>query len=380
MKVLKAIRMPVLTCLFVFLVLLATGTAHADGIIVGVESVNLQIPYQRALILFREGKETLILQSKYEALKNPGNTLGWVVPVPAVPEVASMKEEDAYNMFRILDRITCPTFTNMETVVFLVLVLGLFFLSLIPLLMCLLSLFLPFLSWTRNNRGKLVRFSLSALSICVLVFLLGPGLFKAGKFSGVETIGEYHVGIYDVRIIKSKDSLELIQWLNANKFTFTEKNKSAFDEYIKQGWCFVVAQVKVNAEKAHEESSVVLSEGLIAPLILRFQHEIPVYPLALTATGGQETEVLIYLAAKNKMSCGDRLQLQYAGHSGLSYDLGSSIQTNVEPKGFFKPEDLSSLPYLCKFKGILTPSQMKEDISFVPASDNRFYREHIIRW
>ena len=38
------------------------------------------------------------------------------------------------------------------------------------------------------------------------------------------------------------------------------------------------------------------------------------------------------------------------------------------------------LGYLCKFKGFLTPEQMKTDLEFVRAGDDEPYREHVYVW
>jgi len=40
----------------------------------------------------------------------------------------------------------------------------------------------------------------------------------------------------------------------------------------------------------------------------------------------------------------------------------------------------TSLVYLCKFKGKLTPEQMKRDLYFSPATDSAAYRKHVFRW
>ena len=117
-------------------------------------------------------------------------------------------------------------------------------------------------------------------------------------------------------------------------------------------------------------------EGLVAPLIVRFACRTPIYPIALTSLAGQETEILLYTATQNKMTCGGRLRLRYAGEWR---GLGKWIQSEVEPEGFFEDEDLL-LPYFCRFRDTLTPAQMREDISFTPASNSKPYREHVWRW
>ena len=88
----------------------------ADGMMFWREEIPPKIPYQRALILFDKGTETLILQSRYEIPKGDGNsTLGWVLPVPAVPEVASMPADMAEDLFMDLSEYSRPRVTKIAS-------------------------------------------------------------------------------------------------------------------------------------------------------------------------------------------------------------------------------------------------------------------------
>ena len=93
--------------------LVATGTLYADGKMYWSERIPPTIPYQRALIGFRDGTETLVLHSNY-ALPQAASDhpLGWVVPVPAVPEVATMPAWAASHLFGRLDGFTRPHVTR----------------------------------------------------------------------------------------------------------------------------------------------------------------------------------------------------------------------------------------------------------------------------
>ena len=349
--------------------------ATADGKMYWRESIPPKIPYQRALILFKDGTETIVLQSKYEIPKTEEKaSLGWVVPVPAVPQVASMPADMARHVFMYLSRNSRPRVTRILPTVFNGLFLGTVGVSLLTLLLCLLSLAVPFPSWFQQNRGRLLRGSLYGLLACLLMGLLIPSVAAARGSFGVDVIAEHRVGIYDVRIVRSNDSGNLISWLNANEFRFAKEDRAAFDSYVSRGWCFVVANI--NPTTGQDERTVV-SEGLAAPLILRFPHDAPIYPVTLTGTGNHETEILIYLASSAKMTCDDRLTLRFAGEM-QKYSL-AYLPEMVEPEGFFKPDD-PSCPYLCKFKDTLTPSQMTQDIVFTTAGDNEHYREHIVKW
>lgn len=99
-------RMPIAIIALFFA---GAGSAMADGIMVVREEIPPKIPYQRALILFDKGVETLVLQSRYKLPDGQEESvLGWVVPVPAVPEVASIPAYDAHVVFGLLDFFLQP--------------------------------------------------------------------------------------------------------------------------------------------------------------------------------------------------------------------------------------------------------------------------------
>jgi hypothetical protein len=351
------------------------ATALADGKMFWREKVPPKIPYQRALILYRDGTETLVLQSRYEIPKTGEKTkLGWVVPVPAVPEIASMPAETARHMFMYLSMNSRPRETRIGAMLFGALFLGVAGISLITLLLCLVSFVVPMPSWFKHNRGRLARYSMFGLLLCLLAGVLLPSLASARGSFGVDVITEQRVGIYDVRVVRSDDANGLISWLNTNSFSFAEQDAATFDSYVSKGWCFVVAIINPTA---HQKEGEIVAEGLAAPLILRFPHASPIYPLALTGTGGYETEILIYFASERKMSAGGSLTLRYAGPM---YDGNIKILSRaVEPGDFFGP-DVMEYPYLCKFKDRLIPAQMNQDIVFRAAGDENPYREHVVKW
>jgi len=366
-------RIAVTTLIFA----LTAAQSMADGMIFWREEIPPKIPYQRALILFDKGTETLILQSRYEIPKGDGNsTLGWVVPMPAVPEVASMPADMAWGLFMGLSECSRPKITLIGPKVLAVLFGAVAGLSLLTLLVCLLSFVLPLPQRFKENRGRLANYSMLGLLIS-FPFIIIRGFSLAAPLAslGVDVIAEQRVGIYDVSVVRSDNTEGLIGWLNKNDFKFGDRDRAAFDSYVSKGWCFVVAII--NPSIGEKEPRIAL-EGLAAPLILRFPHTNPTYPVALTGTGGFETEIVIYLASSTKMTANDPLTLRFAGElrEGLSREL---LSAHIDPEGFFDPKKMN-FPYLCKFKDRLTPDRMREDIIFSEAEDDKPYREHIVSW
>ena len=368
--------------ILIFLLLTVTTTVLADGKMYwNLEKVNPEIPYQRALILHKDSTETLFLQSKYsfpEATNEKPEDIGWIVPLPSVPEIATMDAHDAFWIYFWLSKHSSPKITKIRIFLWL------------AFLVIYLIITIKLMIKQRKNKeqvlprnsisGIIARITLITFIIFLLISMLMPALGTAGH-SGVDIVKAKTVGIYDIKVIRSDSADDLISWLNENEFQFDQNDKVIFDNYIAKGWCFVTATINAKAEDKEEHE--IVSEGLAAPLILRFESEKAIYPMALTGTGGFDTEVLIYLATDSKMTCGEQMTLRYALQNSTSWIFRSHFEkensSSLEPIDFFTQKDFDTT-YLCKFKDILTPAQMKEDIVFTPAPDNEPYREHIVQW
>lgn len=368
------------TLFLVLLVLLTAGVpVLADGKFYGSEEIVPKIPYQRALLLFDGEQETLVLQSKYYAADSAtADSLGWVVPVPSVPELASLDADLAASLFaELYSRARLqPPVTRIRPLLLLTITFVPPIASILTLLACWLSFYVPRMRFVqRHCKGLVIGAFLALLpSACGC---LGLYMFPYSAWNPfpppVEVIKAEQVGVYDVQVVKALDAGELIEWLNQNRFRFDEEDTQVFEQYLQRGWCFVVARI----DPSSGTSEQAVSGGLVAPLIMRFQAQVPVYPLALTATSGFETQVLLYVLSDGKWRNDGRLALQYAGRARLPRR--DDLVAGADPEGFFSRADLA-LPYLCRFGGTLTPEQMREDLVFTRAEDDKSYPKRVLVW
>ena len=362
--------------LFVLVIGGLGGRALGDGKFF-VEKVPPNIPYQRAFILFHEGSETLVLQSKYELSQSEAvGSLGWVVPVPSIPEIASADAIAAYKFFYITSLRTRPDVMRISG--YICRVIMLFFFGCLGILLVLLVEY-PILNKIRLSKDVWKRrFGIILLITFISFFLISFTMPALNKSAGVdvEIIKTEKAGIYDVKVVRSQSAESIIDWLTENGFGFNNNDTEVFGDYINRGWCFVVAKVEPGSETKEHKIGI---EGMVAPLILKFETEKAVYPLALTSTVGSETEVLLYTFSENKLSCGERLTLRYAGKknpTGFMSNLLSSAESDSSDLYSSIPKDM----YLCKFKKKLKPEEMKTDLEFEFAQDNEPYREKKIMW
>jgi hypothetical protein len=357
---------------FVLLLLLATGgTLLADGKMYA-EKVNTQIPYQRALIVFDEGKQTMVLQSQYQIPGEPGkHTLGWVVPVPAVPEISTMDADGADWLFNGLDRLTLPDYIRGWPLIAI--------LMLVALVSGLGLLFASFSRRFSQRRGRMRMHAFLSIALAITLFFYLPYLVRLTKGAGgVEVLRSGKAGIYDTQVVRAESADDLIAWFNAKSFRFDNKDEKAIQSYIDRKWCFVTAAVDASIAP---NNSTAVSNQLLAPLILHFPTTTPVYPTALTATGGHPTEILIYLASREPMKTTSDLKLKFSGGAGRNFMplLSFDLEGNPEVLDWFNLIFQGQI-HLSKFKATLMPEQMARDIEFLPDPEAKPSRELVFKW
>lgn len=363
--------------LCIFIIGCSGGRALGDGKFFVVEKVPPDISYQRGFILFHEDSETLILQSKYEFSQSEAiDSLGWVVPVPSVPEIASVDADVAWTSFYKASWHTQPEVTRISGFISPITVI--LFFCCVGFLLVLLAEY-PFLNTIRSSKAAWQRRFWINLLIIFIAFILMISTrtrFKASFNIEVEIVKAQRAGIYDVKVIRSQSAEAISGWLTENGFDFNDDDADLFKDYVDRGWCFVVAKVEPAPEI---EEQKIVAEGMVAPLILKFETEKAVYPLALTSTIGAETEILLYTFSEDKLSCGGRLTLRYAGNKKSTYFI-LGLLSSAEPEISDILTELPKVMYLCKFKKKLTPEEMKTDLEFEFAQDNEPYREKKIVW
>ena len=351
------------TFLWLWAMTVISNITYGDGKFY-IEKVPVGIPYQRAILMFEDGKETLLLQSQYKTIEAEDTpSLAWVVPVPSVPELATADADEAKTAFLILGLQSRPTVIPIFQIAILI---GLFVL----VIFLVEKLFNRY--FAKRTMAGATRLAVSGLKIGIMLivfFILAMFLSPSLGVKGVDVLKAETVGIYDIKVIKGDDATTVTMWLKDNGFEFGEKDSIVFEQYVKKDWCFVVAKIDEDVSLNTRE---VISEGLAAPLILRFDSKEAVYPMALTGTTEQDTEVLLYVFSDHKMECGDKLKLNYSGERSNPFEQGAF--STLKPDGFF--DNIETKPWnMCKFKGILKPIQMKDDIVFKKAKDNKPYRE-----
>ncbi len=262
----------------VFLATLAlASSAHADGIYIPQKAYPTlpTIPMQRAIIIHRDGSETLIVESAFES-QSP--EVAWILPLPAAPTKLELTEAGA---------ISSTAYSLRPAVVH-----DLHGLIKLPFTICLLIL--PLALAAMFIRERAARSSVLKNIIFVEIFLvfissiLLPSLGGAGTpvatsdLPGLSILSTQRLGDADFTVLNAATPEVLDQWLNSQELRPLDATaKPIMADYIARHWCFVVG-------KLHNASAKLSAPR---PLKATFPATEPVFPMKLTALANTTTHV-----------------------------------------------------------------------------------------
>lgn len=269
----------------IILILIYNNICLADGIYIPEKVYEKlpTIPTQRAIISYHNGKETLIIES---SLNGKGKDFGWIIPLPSAPDKIDKMSKGIFKTmpFLIQPRIIhdLSRWFSLPITILVIVLLG---------VICFVSL----------KKGGLIEFILYLLLVGFLSSMLLSAVVKArGRPQGirleiehekVEILEQVKAGIYEVTILKAKETTDLYNWLDRNGFRVPDKGKEVITDYIKKDWCFAAAKISRD-----------LSEGISTPhpVGMEFKTSEPFYPLRLTALTESDVKLDVFVIAEDE--------------------------------------------------------------------------------
>ncbi len=331
------------------------------------------LPDQRAIIFHHDGKQTLLVQSMVKSADGTTpDEVAWVIPVPAVPEVGAIDEELGGShavdpLFRSLSAVSRPQIYSVS--------------EYLMLFARIAWLFIPLILLIEYRRQGEFRSNHQLVFFGWLVLLL-PILGGFSSFGGqargfgVEVVSSGRLGHHDFAVVRSEKADALVSWLRDRKYAVGPADETVISQYVKQGWCFVATRLDTRREGAQ-------SQGLAAPLILRFPSADPVYPMALTGSGGYATKVLLHVFADHPVNSNGKITRRFSGPNplGPNGEIFRVFAAVLKPESLL-PESAPefALPWLTTFQQTLQPHEMSEDILLRPSKEAKPYRRVEWQW
>jgi hypothetical protein len=346
-------------CLGAFVVLTLASLARGDGCYIPERAVRKlpAIPAQRALLSWKDGRETLLISS---ALDSDAQKLGWIIPLPSPPD--SVKKALPGSL-KTLDFCLQPKITH----------------DLQPLLGAVIYVFVVaniVLATLLFRKDRLALLLLEFLIFGVLPALtlpaLGDGRASSTKAGNVQLGKTATVGSYEVSILTPNKPEVLNAWLAKRGFSvLPEAARPIVADYISKGWVF--AAIRLTRAESGENAP--------HPVEMSFASKEPIYPLRLTGLAGGGTAFEIFVIANDRAVCRE-LQVEFCDrfrrdtdHTSYVYDPESD--PHYETKTFFVGKTTKQRighPAICslmwdkciltKFAGTIDAGGMTADLHF----------------
>jgi len=340
---------------FALALLLGAQAANADGRIYA-SSYAPEISDQRALIAFDGARQVMLIENRVSLLEGrPISSLGWVVPVPAVPEIAVVTDRTSVRRFYQRLRFQSDPIP----------------LPVVPFVAVLVPVAFVYARRLRKREhpdGATLRGSTwIGIVGCVLASVTLSAPSPSGPDSGVEVVKALRSGPLDAKVVRASAGAELVNWLKLNGFEYGKADVAAIDDYLRRKWLFVVWKLVPQPGNAFEGTSA------SPPLVLSFITREPVYPLALTAAGGRSLNLVLYVCALTRMEPSVAMRTAFSGHINMPISVFSFEEQNKAAVALFG--ELRPMPdYLTKLAKKLSADEMRQDIYFIQAAGKGNFR------
>lgn len=237
------------------------------------------IQAQRAVVVYKDGTETLIVQSD---VTGGGTSYGWLLPLPAEPtSVAPCHASSLHALGNVMEPEAAehsPRFVLLS-----------FGGMLIVVAVCLDHLYCNARPNTRISRVNVALLML--LVVLLLVSFALPSLVSTGALpEEVAVLQTMKAGVYDVAIIKGKTAEGVETWLKTNGFASPPSATKVIQEYVADGWCFLAAKISAEARGTATHH----------PLKVTFPAARAVYPMKLTGSDGEPVQLDLFVVADRR--------------------------------------------------------------------------------
>lgn len=241
----------------VCLLVISAYPLFADGCFIPEFAGSAETVDQRAIVVFDDGRETLIIQTAYDG---EGGDFAWVIPVPQLLSATDIGTVSA-DVFDDLYALTEPV------------------------------------AYGRYGMGSHGLFGCSS----------GGG--APDQLRTVRVWETLQVDEYEIAVLSATESADLQQWLTDNGYGFPADHEAELEYYVNKTWFFIAARLSPEDEREGDEQppnagqpGFGSGEEEMRPLRLTFDTAEPVYPMRISAVSSTtEVEVLIYAIGRNRL-------------------------------------------------------------------------------
>ena len=244
----------------------------ADGkFVTGPGIAATEQPYQRAIVQFRDGRETLIVES---FVRSEEPKLAWLLPVPG--PVDSVEAVSPGTVETLGEVVRPDWFKNMPATASVLLAL-----ALVVVAVSLTSV----RRWSKMRSpafSAVTDVTIACLATGLAVHLVFPVFAKAGHVSSLAK--SESVGSFEVTALDKSVTLEELQTRGIH---LSQTSMQVLDGHMRDGWTVLLFELGSN------------TTGYMAPhpVKVRFKSQSPIYPMALTMSDGGKLDLDLYVVA-----------------------------------------------------------------------------------